>query len=345
MTILTVQDFLRSIAKSLQISTSFPAALFVLVNAYFVFPRFIEFDLTGLQATTLIVSTTLIISYLLNALNYPLIRLLEGYILREWGPMIQLRSRQQDRYKQYLTKLDVMERRLAKISVRLPSNFDFEKKYEPAEIRQWVPYIQTAYQEWADTRYDYSSLRSDMEAEYPSNPKAILATPLGNVIAAFEEYPYTRDGMDSIALWPRLLPVLRKSHYLDFVVQEKSTFDFLLYMMAVTFLLGPELAYVQAYFGSFNWFCAIMMLSGLAVLVLYQALIVSAHQWGNTVRVAFDLHRSGLLTSLRLKPANSINEERQRWNEISSFITHRQTTYPAPFLRVAETEMANSKES
>ena len=76
-----------------------------------------------------------------------------------------------------------------------------------------------------------------MEHDFPSKIDSILPTRVGNTIAAFEHYPQIRYKMDSIVLWSRLVPILYKEKYLDFVTQEKTVFDFLLNMFVVVLFI------------------------------------------------------------------------------------------------------------
>lgn len=343
MTIVSVRDVLRSIARSLQVSTSIPAIIFVLINAYFIFPAFFKFDLTGLEATTLIISVSLVLSYLFQSMNYPMIRLLEGYKLQERRPLFQMRKYQRAILESKQQQLVALDKRIADLSSELPADIDQPGRYSRQTIASWPVDRVNALVEWRDKIQERAAIRALLEANFPSNERAVLATRLGNVIAAFEEYPYTRYGMDSIALWPRLLPILRKSTYMDFVVQEKSTFDFLLYMLVVVIVLGIELAYLQAFIGSLLLFFLIIALTVFAVAILYQALVVSARQWGITVRVAFDLHRDSLFSAFRLKRVNSFDEERQTWRLLSAFIVLRQAGYPMSILEAAGTTSHHTK--
>ena len=83
MTITTIRDTLRAFAQSLQISTSFPAALLVVMNLYFILPAFFDYELDAVTTFSMTVSAALLISYILYAFNFPMIRLLEGYKCRK----------------------------------------------------------------------------------------------------------------------------------------------------------------------------------------------------------------------------------------------------------------------
>ena len=84
-----ITDVIRSLAISLQLSMLIPAMLLVTGMVWLFSPGVLEVDMT----TAVIVGTaSLIISYILNAFNMPIIRLFEGYILGETPPAHLLRS-------------------------------------------------------------------------------------------------------------------------------------------------------------------------------------------------------------------------------------------------------------
>ena len=183
------------------------------------------------------------------------------------------------------------------------------------------------WKHWVRTNYECSLLRYILEHSFPSNAKAVLATTLGNAIAAFEDYPRSRYGMDSIALWPRLLPILRTSKYHEYVTQEKMTFDFLLNMIVIIALLTIEFFYSFLYQNTLLPAIFSVVLGCGILVVLYQGLVVAARQWGTTVRVAFDTHRQELFQRLKLQSVSSTAEEYKRWQEVSAFFIYRQEEY------------------
>jgi hypothetical protein len=164
-----------------------------------------------------------------------------------------------------------------------------------------------------------------LDRDFPSGE--IMPTKIGNTIAAFEEYPKNRYGMDTIALWPRLVPVLKGEKFLDYVIREKSVFDFLLNTCIVVIALGLELVYRALFLGDLVGAIFILGVICLMVIVLYEGMYIAARQWGTVVRVAFDLHRHDLAQRLALKPATTFREEWARWEAISRFFLHRRHTY------------------
>lgn len=276
-----LKDAVKSLAQTLQVSTVFPAGFFVLINAYYIVPLLNpEFDYTSSQVITILISSTLLLSYTFYAFNFPLIRFVEGYKLRPFGFIPRcLRNRQR--------------RKLQK-----------RKK-------------QRRFHE--------------IDRDFPPEDR-LLPTNIGNVIAAFEEYPHDRYGMDAIALWSRLVPVLEKQEFLDYVTQEKTIFDFLLNMCLVIAVLGVELTYRALFLGSIPLILGTPFVFIIAGAVLWQGMYIAARQWGTVVRVAFDLYRHDLAEHLVLRPVTTFGEEYEQWQAISKFYLYGDPTSSNHFI-------------
>lgn len=289
MNINALKEAVKSLAQSLQTATIFPAGLFVLVNACFIVPLFWpEFDPTEATSITLIISATLLFSYMLYAFNFPLIRFVEGYKLTNDSFFKYLLEREKDRKAK-------------------------ESRERPNEV----------------------------EHNFSSNK--LMPTKVGNTIAAFENYPSARYCMDAIALWPRLVPVLEKVGFLDYVLQEKAVFDFILNMFFVVSFLGMELMYRALFLGHLKSFVFLAFASGLAILILYEGMYVAARQWGTVVKVAFDMHRHDLAKHLYMFPAKSFVEEQERWEAISRFYIHNDPRAHSVFIPQAKLHMFQDK--
>jgi len=160
----------------------------------------------------------------------------------------------------------------------------------------------------------------------------VAPTALGNTIAAFEEYPKNRYGIEAVSLWPRLVPILSEENYAIFVEKEKAGFDFLLNLSLLM--------------GIFTTECVIARLSGidlpviipaaglLTAYLLYRGAIQNASNWGETVKTAFDSYRYQLARRLSMKPFYNQKEESARWHAISQFIVkgsaYDKFDYPLP---------------
>lgn len=208
MNVTSLKDILKSLVQSLQISTSFPALAFVTFNIFCVFPGLwptADWKLTNELLTFLAAMSVVMLSYTLYTFNPSLIRFAEGYWTKghwidDWPWLREL--------EQHFCNQQI----------------DNYRRYRRAK----------------STSSAGRNAARICDTFYPSNPADILPTALGNAIAAFEDYPYTRYGIDAVALWPRLVPILKEKKYLEFVAEQKAHFDFMLNMTLVIFVCGVE---------------------------------------------------------------------------------------------------------
>jgi len=320
-----IKDAVKALAQSLQVATIFPAGLFVLVNAYLIMPKALPgVDIASPPIVTAIISLALMLSYTLYAFNFPLIRLFEGRIHVERYKLRIADFVQRWMEEKREKKRVQLEALLGRINDLRTQRVQFKNRlgFDPDEPDK-RPLTGDESKYWQRLKIQLAQLERDLDLHYPSATDAVLPTNLGNTIAAFEDYPHTRYGMDSIALWPRFIPLLKEANYIDFVTQEKSVFDFLLNTCAVVILLGIEFVYLNLFWGNLLLSAAIGFAALLAAFGLYEGMTIAALQWGTTVRVAFDLYRHDLRRRLGLIPAGSFEEEYRRWLEVSRFILYR----------------------
>lgn len=241
-----------------------------------------EFEAVVTAAAATLFLTTLALAVLLQALNIHLIKIFEGL----WPPLLGLRERLRQRW------LVRLREQFRAISALMESRDDDE----------------------VDDAYEMERL---LLSSIPSNEDDVLATRLGNVIAAWEQYPYRRYGMDAITLWPLLAPIL-PAPIVDAISLARTRFDYFLNLAALSIamaLLWPFLwargpASVGTYAGSVGYLAA--------ALLLYRSAVRAAQWWGDTVKAAFDLHRLRLLKALHIvvPPRMGPEDERAIWREI-----------------------------
>jgi hypothetical protein len=314
MNVTVIKETVKALAQSLQLTTVVPAGLFVFINIYIMLPQLItDFDPESSSILTIAVGLTLMLSYTLYAFNFPLTRLLEGYKLRNIDWIQWLLQKQRDRFENILEKRKVLETEL--------SHFENRLGFKPETNLQKLTKADARYFEYLIGLW--ATAERELDRHYPSTYHSVLPTRLGNTIAAFEDYP-SRYGINSIALWPRIMPVLRETKYIDFVTQEKSVFDFLLNMLFIVVVLGFELVYFNLFLGNIVTAFVIGASSFVTSIVLYNGLIIAARQWGTTVRVAFDLYRHHLHERLELRPTDTFAEEYRQWQDVSRFLLYRQ---------------------
>ena len=310
MSINAIWDTIKALAQSFQVGTVFPSALLVLFNVYIVLPRFTsEADASSMPSAVIISALVLMISYTLYAFNFPLIRFLEGYKLK--GNFVSQRL------------LNVHTHRFLYLNSRIEELQTERELLESTSSGKNGEKLFLANPRWQNLNIELARLEREFDLDYPSNPDSVLASALGNTIAAFEDYPRLRYGIEPVVLWPRLIPVLKDNKHIDFVTQEKAVFDFLMNTGLVVTLLGMESCILLIGARHIGMGLVILALTLFCVLIFYRGTIAAAREWGTMVRVAFDLHRNELHKRLGLRDAKTFEEERINWQNISSFLGYR----------------------
>jgi len=306
-----ITEVIRSLAVSLQFSMLIPAMLLVGGMLWLVSPNVLTTD----TATAVIIgAASLIISYVLNAFNMPIIRLFEGYIMGETPLAYALRTfematfhRHHKRVREYTDKVNVITRK--------ENTWVYSKVLTPSR--------QLALNRWKDgwqSRIDHECER--LEERFPPFPEYVLPTSLGNAIAAFEHYPRHRYGIDMIRLWPRFVPTLLENKYASFIESEKAILDFLVNLLFCAILIWPVALYEFALTGRDQVGITLLAIP-MAAFIVYKGACVAAVNWGYTVKSAFDLYRFDLRRALHLKinqDNTTLSTERAMWQGVSEFL-------------------------
>ena len=150
----------------------------------------------------------------------------------------------------------------------------------------------------------------------PKHRQEVMPTRLGNILKSAELYPYDRYELDAVLVWSRLYHLL-PDRYVQVMIEARSSLDFAL---AITMLSGLFslvssiwLLIVQAP----GWLFLLCFWGGsLMAWLAYQSAIGNAAAYAEQMRVGFDLYRYELIKQLRLKPATTLEAEKQQWQEI-----------------------------
>ena len=232
----------------------------------------------------------------LVALNYVLIRFLEGYYwpLNRWG---FLKKRQVDRWKSLSKELDELE-------------------------NEWVTHAKeygNPPRELVDKR---NQLMRRRVSEFPDEQGLILPTAFGNIVRAFETYPRIMYGIDSIPGWIRLLSVIPKD-FQTYIESAKAHLDLCVNFLYLSVLLGL-ICVVRLSFAFDTWTLVLLALSLAIAAGMYSTAKGAARHWGTFVKAAFDLHLDALAAKLGYtKLPRTANARRTFWYQISqSLIYH-----------------------
>lgn len=305
----TISNLISLFLQSLRFSALFPALCFVIFNQWILLPllrsHISEDTLQAAQHPAWTLLFTIWIGYTLTVLNISIIRFYEGYPYREtrWGR--HLRDCQRRKKGELSARKEYYATLLSKVYQEiLPSNYPREE-FEQSLFFKWL-------------MYEYSLVQNRLD-DFPEDDASLLPTALGNTIAAFEQYPGHRYGIHAICMWPRLLPVLSDKEYAIFVEREKATLDFMLNFSVLSALFGLECVVVRLLRVGQVW-AFVPILAFVVSSLFYAGARRPANNWGETVKVAFDLYRYELAERLSLRRFWSKAEEKTQWETFSNFI-------------------------
>jgi hypothetical protein len=207
--------------------------------------------------------STLTLALLFQPLQLAIVRLLEGY----WGL---------SKPAQWITARAVARHRRARV--------------------RWVAATQTAAATVDAAEQSRMALAAWRLGRYYPPADLLLPTELGNSLRAAETRAGRRYGLDGVVVWPRLYPLI--STKLAVVLADQRDQLDLAARFCVVFLLGSAVAmaallrYPDCY--------VTPALGVLLAWLSYRSAVAAAVAYGQSVEVAFDLHRFDLLRALHL---------------------------------------------
>jgi hypothetical protein len=220
-------------------------------------------------------------SVLLQAIRFPILRLLEGYWIWPFS---------------YLSTWIV--------ALRKPS---YQKKY--AELRDLMKASED--KESFDTRQREELIRLENWAHWhPVKSKDLLPTELGNILRARERSPERKYGLDAVICWPRLWPLLHENMRTD-LANARSSLDHLveLWFCGLLFLLWTFWT---------SWIA--LIIGSLWMIVTYVMARQAAMAYGDLLETAFDLQRLSLYDAIGWpRPTNS-EEEKILGTQMTEFL-------------------------
>jgi hypothetical protein len=131
---------------------------------------------------------------------------------------------------------------------------------------------------------------------FPERPEHLLPTRLGNVLRAGEERAGAPYGLDAVAVWPRLYPLLPDGTRL-LVDDLRDGLD-LGARLCVTFVAAAVVAF--ALLAQHGWWLLVPVACALLAWLAYRGAIASALAYGEGISTAIDLHRFELHKALHL---------------------------------------------
>jgi hypothetical protein len=141
------------------------------------------------------------------------------------------------------------------------------------------------------------------DRQYPPRRERVLPTRFGNAFRACESYSFTRYGLDGIALWPRIDPLLSQQEQ-DLHLNAASDLAFFMNGSIAAFAVGVILPIASA----FSRWWAYLIPFALSV-ALYRASCGAVERVGTERRASIDLHRLEVYRLLGFQAPTTTAEE------------------------------------
>ena len=148
---------------------------------------------------------------------------------------------------------------------------------------------------------------AELRRRYPLANHVVRPTALGNALAAAEDSAGRAFGYDAVVAWPRLYPLLGEP-VRTVVDDRRDTVDAAARMAVTTAATALVALLVLARTG---WWLALVPVPLGVSWVAYRGAVQAAVAYGESLHVAFDLHRFALLRALGVKPPDDPEKERR----------------------------------
>jgi hypothetical protein len=286
---ITMGPSLRQVPVANQIFTASPAAKALLL--------LIASVLTGL---------------ILNALQVPLYRVLEGYLL--WPARLYARRSRHHRKRRSELADELTRTRRARRAAaeRVQSAGTAQRPLTPEGEVPAVPdprdEVLTATQQ---------ALLGERLARYPVQDDQVTPTRLGNAIRRLEEYGYDRYRLDSQVLWNELTAMAPEQARRQVDTARTSVDFFIALLYGHTVLVAMALCATSVdsadppvLLGTAGVLCALCPL-------WYRAAVAATDEWAAAVRALVNLGRHPLAQAMGLDLPQDIAEEREMWRMVS----------------------------
>ncbi|MFE5039405.1 hypothetical protein [Streptomyces sp. NPDC056683] len=265
----------------------------------------------GAKALLLLIASVLT-GLILNALQVPLYRVLEGYLL--WPARLYAwRSRHHRKRRSELADELTRTRRARRAAAeRVQSAGTAPRSLTPDGEAPAVP----------DPRDDVltatqQALLGERLARYPVQDDQVTPTRLGNAIRRLEEYGYDRYRLDSQVLWNELTAMAPEQARRQVDTARTSVDFFIALLYGHTVLVAMALCATSVdsadppvLLGTAGVLCALCPL-------WYRAAVAATDEWAAAVRALVNLGRHPLAQAMGLELPQDIAEEREMWRMVS----------------------------
>jgi hypothetical protein len=250
-----------------------------------------------------------LLAYLLEAMEIPLIRLYEGY-WPEWVPLTRpARRRRQNQLERILQQLGAVEKQKVEtkkqLAATLPDQISLRIKLNRLLLHQELSERQ---------------LRNALD-RFPRDPGLVKPTRLGNLLAAAEEYSYQLYQLDAVLWWPRLAPLLPSKFRSEIDGALTPVLALLNLSLGFTILgIGGGVAILLSPV-AWWWGVLVLVIGLLVAWTCYSAAVNRVVDYGNLIRVSFDLYRQNILQQMHIPVPDNLQSERLLWTALNHWVS------------------------
>ncbi|MFF2437460.1 hypothetical protein ACFVU4_25350 [Streptomyces sp. NPDC058107] len=265
----------------------------------------------GAKALLLLIASVLT-GLILNALQVPLYRVLEGYLL--WPARLYARRSRHHRKRRSELADELTRTRRARRAAaeRVQSAGTAQRPLAPdgeaPAVSDPRDEVLTATQQ---------ALLGERLARYPVQDDQVTPTRLGNAIRRLEEYGYDRYRLDSQVLWNELTAMAPEQARRQVDTARTSVDFFIALLYGHTVLVAMALCATSVdsadppvLLGAAGVLCALCPL-------WYRAAVAATDEWAAAVRALVNLGRHPLAQAMGLQLPQDIAEEREMWRMVS----------------------------
>jgi hypothetical protein len=242
---------------------------------------------------TVIVIVLWLGAILLLVMNFSIMRFKEGY--GDWNPLRVLRWREVVRFRKLHEELKSLEDQSETLE---EMGLDLDEK--------------------AGKRL--MNLSQESVERFPHEEDLVLPTAFGNVMRAWEMYPWVMHGIDAIPGWDRLIFLIPEK-VRPLIEQDKAFMDFWLNVWLLNLLIFAEYVVLVIVTREQGSLWALLSLP-VAFMASIQARNAAAG-WGKSVKAAFDVYLPDLRDKLELRADLTRDKEHEQWEEMSRAMVYR----------------------
>ncbi|MFF7986662.1 hypothetical protein ACFZDK_47575 [Streptomyces sp. NPDC007901] len=264
---------------------------------------------TGVNATLLLLAGAVVLGLMLNALQNPLYRILEGYLLwsaRAYDNACGRRRQEKWDLQDRLTLLRLQRRAQAGALLSTDLRADLVRLSQHPRIAK------AARADLRRTAAQRALLREKL-ARYPVNDAQIAPTRLGNAIRRFEEYGYDRFRLDTQILWNELTGTAPEQLRRQVDLARASVDFFIALLAGHVAVAGAAVAALLSADARPATLTASAVVLGCLTHVWYRCAVSATDEWAAAVRALVNTGRKPLAENLGLVLPADIADERRMW--------------------------------